>query len=63
MIERKIILDPSKPVNRSIPAEIIGTPRASDVAAPPSKPKINKISTIFPNNLSVCPLKLVDKLD
>lgn len=55
MIERKIILDPSKPVNRSIPAEIIGTPRASDVAAPPSKPKINKISTIFPNNLSVCP--------
>ncbi len=63
MIERKIILDPSKPVNRSIPAEIIGTPRASDVAAPPSKPKINKISTIFLIIYPYVLLKLVDKLD
>ena len=31
-----------------MPAEINGTPNASDVAAPPSNPKINKISTTLP---------------
>ncbi len=53
MAERKIIFLPSKPVNLSMPAEINGTPNASDVAAPPSNPKINKISTTLPTNLSV----------
>ncbi len=47
------IFSPSSPVSRSIPAEIIGTPNANDVAAPPNNPKINKISTILPSNLSV----------
>ena len=53
MIERNTILVPSKPVNFSTPAEIIGTPSANDVAAPPSKPNINNISTTLPINLSV----------
>ena len=53
MIERKTMFVPSKPVNFSTPAEIIGTPSANDVAAPPSKPKMNKISTNLPTNLSV----------
>ena len=53
IIDRMTIFSPSIPVSLSIPAEIIGTPSANDVAAPPSKPKINKISTNLPTNLSV----------
>lgn len=56
--ERNTIFLPSRPVSLSIPAEINGTPSARDVAAPPSNPKINKISTTLPTNLSVCPFKI-----
>ena len=58
MIERITIFSPFKPVSLSIPADIKGTPKASDVAAPPNNPKINKISTSLPTNLSVCPFNI-----
>ncbi len=63
MAERKIIFLPSKPVNLSMPAEINGTPNASDVAAPPSNPKINKISTTYLQIYLFDLLKSDDKLD
>ncbi len=52
------IFSTSIPVSRSIPAEIIVTHSDNDVASPHNNPNINKISTIFPSNLSVLPFKI-----
>ncbi len=46
-----------------MPAEINGTPNASDVAAPPSNPKINRIVQLYLQIYLFDLLKSDDKLD